>query len=409
MCPDSTTNVETDDGGLFVTPDRRIILALFSLAFGLRIVYAALVGTSPEITPNPYTYDFLMARKIAAGVEWWSQPFSPAAPGYQFMLAAVFKVGGVHRWLVILLQAVLGGALTFVIYRIGERSLGRGAGLLSAIWLAIYVHHMQMSSLMVRDATVTLLFAFVCYLLILYAYRIRGAIWTAIAHSILVHFDPQFLLFVPLIALYLLFRATRHRLLNVQSMFLYLGTCLVLLTPWTIRNYRVYGEPIPVGLEATNYLRPFKTAYGGDEDPGATVTMVESRPGFWRNSTELWRVVRFKESAHPTSDGGMRAVPPWSTRHNLISIANYGLLIPFFLLGVWRAVRNKNQAGLVLSGAIFVYYLTRAFYGAGVKERLPVEPLFILLAFYAIVDLYSRYRARRTSGAGEAQESGGDA
>jgi 4-amino-4-deoxy-L-arabinose transferase-like glycosyltransferase len=374
-----------------VTPDRRIILALFSLAFGLRLVYAGLIGTTPEITPNPYTYDFLMARNIASGADWWSQPVSHAAPGYQFLLAAIFKVGGVHRWLVILFQAVLGGALTFFVYRIGEKGFGRGVGLLSAIWLAIYVHHMHLSSQMVRDTTVTLLFVLLCYVVILYAYRMRGAIWTAVVHSVLVHFDPQFLFFIPLIALYLLFRATRHRLLNVQSMFLYLGMCLVLLTPWTVRNYRVYGEPIPVALETTRYVQPFK----GDGDSGASAANADARPGFWWNTVELWRVVKLHESAEPTADGGIRAEPPWSTRHNLISIVNYGLLLPFFLLGIWRSVRNRNQAGLVMTGAVLFYYLIRGIYGGGATERLLMEPLIILLAFYAIIDLYSRYRGGR--------------
>ncbi len=41
-----------------MTPDRRTIFALFSLAFGLRILYAALIGTNPDLVPNPLTHDY---------------------------------------------------------------------------------------------------------------------------------------------------------------------------------------------------------------------------------------------------------------------------------------------------------------------------------------------------------------
>lgn len=385
----------TDREGLSVTLDRRTILALFSIAFGLRVLYAVLVGTNFGINPNPYTHEFLMARKIALGAEWWSQPVSPLAPGYQFMLAALFRIFYVNMWLVILSQAVIGGVTAFLLYRIGEKCLHRGVGLLSALWFSIYVHHMHLTSIMVRDVTVTLLLVYVCYLLVRYSTRTHGIILTALAYAVLVHFDPQFLFFLLFVALYLLFGATRHRLLNAQYAFLFLATLLVLLVPWTIRNYRVYGEPIPVALEATKYVEPFKSALGGGDDQGSMKKPAGYRPGFGRNSVELWRIVKVREQSQTGTPDQQRVVPAWSLRHNVISIVNYGLLLPFFLLGIWRSVKRRNKTGLVLTAVVVGYYLIRAFYGGSERARLPVEPLIILLAFYAIVEMFERYRASR--------------
>jgi 4-amino-4-deoxy-L-arabinose transferase-like glycosyltransferase len=382
-----------------VTPDRRTILALFSLAFGLRILYAVLIGTSAEINPNPYSYDFLIARKIATGANWWSQPLSPAAPGYQFLLAALFRIGGVHHWLVIVLQAIMGGITVFFLFRIGEKSLGPAVGLLSAIWLSFYVHHQHFTSLMVRDVTATMLFVFVCYLTILYTYRVRGVVWTALAYATLVHIDPQYLLFFPFIALYFVLYATRHKLLNVQFMFLFLGMVLVLLTPWTIRNARVYGEPIPVGLEAVQYVRPLQSLFGQGAEEAATEDLAaknatEYRPGWWRNTLEFWRVTRIK-GVDQASDA--QGPPPWSLRHNFISVLTYGLLLPFFLVGIWLSLKKRHRAGLLLTATIVGYYLIRAHYGGSPRARLPIDPLIMLLAFYALTELYAHYRARTTS------------
>jgi hypothetical protein len=239
---------------------------------------------------------------------------------------------------------------------------------------------------MVRDVTVTLALVFFCYMVVLYTYRMRGAVGAAVAYAILVHFDPQFLLFLPFVAIFFLVGATRYKLLNVQYTFLFLGMVLVLLLPWTFRNYRVYGEAIPVALEATEYLQPIKKAF--EDDAAESGVKAAYRPGFWRNTAEFWRVARFGQSVRG-GGGAMRTEPPWSLRHNLISIVNYGLLLPFFVVGVWLSVKKRNRAGLILSAVVVGYYLIRAFYGGGEHQRLLVEPLIILLAFYAIVYLYS--------------------
>jgi 4-amino-4-deoxy-L-arabinose transferase-like glycosyltransferase len=216
----------------------------------------------------------------------------------------------------------------------------------------------------------------------------RGAVWTGIVFTLLLHFDPQYLFFFPLIALYFLFYATRHKLLNLQFVFLFLGCVLLLLLPWTARNQRVYGDMIPIGLEAARYARPVKRLVAADVP----------RPDVVRNAVELWRVTRFGDE-EPSRSGDRPPEPAWSLRHNLVNIATYGVLLPFFLVGVWTAVRRRHRPALVLASAVVVYFLIRVFYGGYERLRLPIEPLVILLAVYAVVDLYGRLRSRRTGAA----------
>jgi len=390
--------------GTTLTPDRRTILVLFSLTFGIRILYAVLAGTDPNIIPNPITYDFVMGRNIAEGANWWSQPISPDAPGYQLLLGALFAIGGVHRWLVIIMQAAFGGVIAFLLYRIGEKRLGQTVGFAAALWFAVYVHQAHYSSVVARDVTVGMLVAFVCYLLIRYSHTMRGALWCALAYSLLLHFDPQYLLMLPVVVLFYLSSVKRHLLLRVQYTFLFLGTMVLLLAPWTIRNYRVYGDPIPVALEATKYLQPVGTSSGGPDDVVEVGGGAVSRPGFWRNTAEYWRVIRLGTGAQTTADGVTRVLPPWSLRHNLVSLVTYGLLLPFSLLGVWFSVRSRNQAGLVLAVAVAAMYIVRAFYGGSPRTRVPAEPLIILLALYAVVDLYRTYRKPTSQAANGGEE-----
>jgi hypothetical protein len=394
-----------------LTPDRRTLLALFSLTFGLRILYAVLIGTDPDIIPSPRTYDYVIGRNIAEGANWWSQPISPRAPGYQLTLGVLFTVGGVRGWLVILMQSFFSGVIAFILYRIGEKYLGPMVGVAAAVWFALYVHQAHYCSIAGRVVTVGMLVALVCYLLIRYSHTIRGALWTALFYSLLVHFDPQYLLLLPVVVLFYLSSVGRNRLLRLQYTFLFLGTIVLLLAPWTIRNYRVYGDPIPVALEAAQYLWPAGTAPSDTADAVGARGKAVHRPGFWRNSVEYWRVMRLVERRLTASDGESIVVPPWSARHNAVSLVTYGLLLPFFLLGVWFAVRSKNLTGVVLAIAVASMYSIRAFYGGNARTRVPAEPLIILLAFYAVMQLYRRYRSPATAVAGgsEAVENATDA
>jgi len=120
-----------------LTPDRRTLLALFSLAFGLRVLFAAVFGGNPAIVPISDTYDYQIAARMAQDPSWISTPFSPKAPGYLMLLASAFSIFGVSWWTAVGLNALLAGFTTFFIYRIGEKRIGPSAGLMAAVWFGL--------------------------------------------------------------------------------------------------------------------------------------------------------------------------------------------------------------------------------------------------------------------------------
>jgi 4-amino-4-deoxy-L-arabinose transferase-like glycosyltransferase len=382
-----------------VTPDRRTLLALFSIAFGLRVLYAALVGTDPAFNPSPGTYEYFLADRIHDSMAWVKEPFTPRAPGYVLTLAAAFKVLGVRQWVAILMQAFFGGVTVLMLYRIGERRLGRGVGLLAALWLAISVHQMHFTSVFVRDTLVTLALVWFVYTMVRPFERMRQAIWAGVVYTFLIHVDPQFLLLLPVVLLYFLFFATRHRILSVQYLFLFLATVFVVSLPWTIRNAMVYGEAIPVGLEAKRYIRPVTALENPDtrvseDDLKGTQALLAHSGGAWQNTVEFWRVTRL----HSSQGTGVHTEPPWSLRHNFINIVLFGALLPFALVGLFMGWRRRRRAVLVLFMVTATYWLMHAFLGATERTRLPIEPFVILLAFYGLTELIAAARSRRDRG-----------
>ena len=379
-----------------MTLDRRTLLALFSLAFGLRILYAALLGSSPDMIAMHETYDYRTAAKMAAGVNWLTTPVSPSAPGYRALLAVAFKLVGTSWWTAVVLNALLGAATTLFLYRIGEQRLGRRVGLAAALWLGLYVNQMYFASVVGRYVFVTFLFVWFVYSLVRPFHRMRGAIWSAILYVALTYTEPMFLLLLPLVLVYLAAWATHHRALSIQYTFLFLTAVVLLNIPWTIRNYVVRRDVVLISLEAAQYTGPIARLLGGSppEPPLAPGVVTTERPGFRYETVEFWRVARFAD-APGDARHGIAPEPAWSFRHNATGLVNFGVLLPLFAVGVAAACKRRHRTALILTGSIVSYAVLRGFYGAAESARLPVEPLIILVAFYGARVLLD---ARRSGG-----------
>ncbi len=386
-----------------MTPDRRTLLALFSLAFGLRILFAALFGGNPAVVPISDTYDYHIAARMTHDTSWISTPFSPKAPGYLMLLAGAFTIFGVSWWTAVGLNAFLGALTTFFIYRIGEQRIGRHAGLFAAVWFALTAHQILFTSFAIRDTLVTFLFTWFVHALVKPFWRMRTALWLAFLYTLLVMTEPFFLVLLPVVLLYLAFFATRHRVLSFQYVVLFAVFFLFLNVPWTVRNYAVYGQFVPVSFETDRYTAPLaglaRNAAPAQKVDVPASALVVVQPSFAHNSMEFWRAMRIKDApADPAH--GIAAEPAWSLRHNLIYLATYGALLPFLVIGAFSAVRNRHRATMIITGAIASYALLRGFMTGDDRFRLTVGPLIILLAIYGMRELV-RLREKHAPEPGE--------
>jgi 4-amino-4-deoxy-L-arabinose transferase-like glycosyltransferase len=384
-----------------VTPDRRTLLALFSLAFGLRILFAALFGTNPEVITVQETYDFRIAQRMAADPGWITTPFSPNAPGYMVALAAAFKVAGASWWTAVVLNALFGAATTLFLYRIGERKLGRGVGLVAALWLGLSASHIIAASVAARDVLAVFIFVWLVYTFARPFHRMRTSVWQAFLFTLLVRTEPRFIWFLPVMLVFQFLWSTCHREMSMQYLVLFVTALVVLNIPGAIRNYVVYRDFFPLSIEARRYTAPLAGLLR-PSPPAPPVTggeMVVHAPGFMDNTVEFWRVARFAEApAQP--EHALKAQPAWSLRHNLVSIVSYGILLPFALAGLVIGWGRRHRTVLVLSGAVVVVWLIAAHFGGAERARLPAEPLLILLGLYGARELLELRRI-----AGQPRES----
>lgn len=386
--------------------ERRLLLALFAIALGLRVLYGAFL-TVQNPSEGPATSELDYARQIVSGVRWLAEPYSPRSPGYPVVLAALYLISAKQLWLTAFLQAVLGALTVVVVYRLARYLLEPVFATVAALWFAFNAQHVHLSYIFERNVVTVLFFTLLLLLLVRTFKRMRYALMAGIVSAALIHVDPQFFLLLPVLAVFVLFK-TRHGLLNLQYLFLFLAMLIAASVPWTVRNYVVYRQPLPVGLEAERYLRPVKLAV---TEPVAGISEIEgkiaraSRSRFVKkNAVEFWRVARFRgESPPPGAEAlGPGAPTPreraWSTRHNLASIVNYGVMLPFFLLGVVQALRRRDRVALMIGAVVAAYFLMRAYLGGSEVSRLPVDPLIIVLGFYGAASIGGAFRGNRSSG-----------
>ncbi|MFQ5510239.1 MAG: glycosyltransferase family 39 protein [Candidatus Krumholzibacteriia bacterium] len=372
-----------------MTPERRTILVLFAIALGLRVLYAAFASTQPDIITGAVTGDLLYAREIVAGLDWIKTPYSPLAPGYPALLAILYLLAFKQLWLVLFYQSALGAATVLVLHRMGVDLLGKTMGLVAAVWFAGAVLHMQYTSLFTRDALAVFLLLLLLFFVIRPLRRMRFGLFTGIVYAALVHVDPQFVLLFPLLAVFILFFKSRHNILNLQYFFLFTAAVFLVSVPWAVRNQVVYRQAVPIALEASKYFRPFKVF---TTEADKTVSQIERKISsasrsrrVQTNTTEFWRVTRTGESSVTPTGDRPPAEPAWSLRHNLISAVSYGLLLPFFLLGIILAVRTRNRTALMIVATALYYFLMRAYLGGSERARLVADPLIVLVAFYGVL------------------------
>ncbi len=365
------------------------MLILFAVALGLRVLYGAFLANQPDLVPSPITSDLSYAKEIATGTRWFNEPLSPRSPGYPLVLASFYVVSAKHFWLMIFLQAILGALTVVLLYRIGTRMLGPVFAVVAALWFAFHVFHMHVGHFFHRDILSVFLLTLLVYILTRPFKRMWYGLIAGIIFAALAHVDPQFLLLLPVFAIFILFKS-RHGFLNIQYLFLFFFAAIVISLPWTMRNNTIYGQPIPIGLEARKYLRPAKSVVTnpdkGLSELESKITRASRARLIERNTVEFWRFAKFEgdvvESADSTFGGGLE--PAWSFRHNLVSILNYGILLPFFALGLVLVVRDRNRTGLMLATVTVAFFVMRMYLGGDERIRLAVDPFIVILAFYGI-------------------------
>ncbi len=276
------------------TPDARWLLAVFALALVVRVVVVL------TITPNPRDGRFddsvfydAAARHLADGDGYVFDPaiwvtydgkpvfageseLTPTAlwpPGYPLTLAAMYSVTGNSVEVARFANAIFGALTAALIFLIARRLFDLAASVAAGAALALMPAHTLFTAILLSETYFGFLLAAILTICVYCVFgRERPHLGIILGLGVLTAFTGyvrgEFLAFGGVIALLMLWQ-WRSRALPALAA-LAVGALLI-ITPWTIRNWVVFDEPL---VGTTGSGRTMRQGHNPEADGGPSLIAV---------------------------------------------------------------------------------------------------------------------------------------
>jgi len=368
---------------------------VFLIALTVRLALVA------QILPDrawQYFFERNEASHIASAVAtghgfsspWPNTPLLPTAqqpPLYPLLLGGIFKLFGVYSyhslWVAIVLNASFAALAAVAVLRIGTQAFSPFVGILAA-W-------MWSCSLLEASASVRLWESSLSALLLVAALSLLMALKSSPRLSLWILFgllaglaalnNTSLLAVFPFFWLWLWFAHRRRGDSCNRALLSSIAVCVLILIPWTIRNYAVFHRFVPIrdnfGLElwvGNRHDTDFSIENVAEFDQLGEIRFMQTKRDLALESIRAhpgqfvramaWRCYRYWVAP----DG---SAWPWIS---LLAWTGLGLML--------RAKRFEAAPfAIVLVVFPIIYYVTHSH----VTYRYPIEPEILLCAAYAVI------------------------
>jgi 4-amino-4-deoxy-L-arabinose transferase-like glycosyltransferase len=430
---------------------RQSVLFIVVVAFLLRLAVIA-IGHTYRVTPRRDHFQFgwemgRIARSIALGQGFSSPtdlPTGPSAwapPLYPYILAGVFKLFGVYSqlsaWVVFTFNSIFSALTCLTLYRIAEKIYGVAVARATAWAWALFPYAVYWPVRVVWEMSLSaFLLSWALWLTLNMADGMENEIATelgsenatsrsrhwigfGILWGVIALTNTALLSLLPFCLLYLLWRSPRP-VQQLASVGLFILASALVVTPWLVRNYAVFGkfvfvrDNLPLEMHMANNDRSTglwtRSEHPGN-DPEAMREFHEL--GELPFMEEKQREVREFVREHPAQFVRFtveRFIYFWIGPPQANIVAGYDLMVArhvAFLLpavagfaGLWLTLRNRKQGGFLLACCLLIYPLPYYLVNPFPRYKHAIEPEIILLAvylFYEASRIQIRWPLRTTS------------
>ena len=411
----------------------RHCLFLIAIVFAALAARGAYVATrSNEISwADAKDYDSI-ARNLLKGKGFvsWEGKRAGRAPGYPLFLAGCYALGLDTPRAIHLIQAIVGAATCLLIWLLGRQLYGDAVGLVAGGICAIYPFFIYYTGTVLSE---TLFIAgFVGFLLCLvHAGRRLGQslkkrlLWAAAAGlvaGLLVLLKSSLLLFPFFLLPFWLIQAEARKKAALSWVVMIAVMC-VALSPWVIRNYRLYDRLIPTTLQVGPSLYEANSPFATGGPAMDRIDWVEVRGGrmmsevehnaFFKN--EAVRYIRehpgrFLALAFEKARRFWNVVPNYApsnrSAQKLYAATSLLSYFPIMLLALLGLVLRRGQTKallLLLPPVVYFAALHMVFVGS-TRYRTPIMLFIILIAAAGLETMWERLRSRQCVGEAAADE-----
>lgn len=403
--------------------EKKAILLLVILAFILRIGFVLIVHSHDGTSHWSDDLEYLsMGRQIAAG-SWNPKvsnalPLMQVGPGLPMLIAFSIVVFDNPVWPIYLYNAIITSLVVWVLFYLGKLLFGRKVGWLVAMWGVLYPDFIRYCPHLLKEPTIYFFFPLTVYLLIKSIKnngQIRPLIFSALSYIWLIHTDERYLMYAPLFVLVFVFIKPFDLKKIVNRAGLWAIATLVLLTPWTIHNYQIFKQVVLISPRTTaitaklwgknimgmkfdqdaphllqNYQEAFKNGKMHDMEP-RRYGKIEM---YLRAFINFWQPTYFR----PTFIQNGFQMQKWSLRHNLFGLFFYGIFLPFYILGLFMLIKNKNGLGLFLAFIPILHSVVHALMVWPLERyRSPVVFCVVCVGIWSMIGLARHFVIKNTA------------
>lgn len=421
---------------------RQLLILIITAGLLARIAAALYIGN--DVYELPGTFDQISYHNLALrlidgfgftfGEPWWPMTAANAPTAhwsflYTFFLSGIYKLLGSAPLAARLLQVLVVGILhPYLAYLIGRHIFGQRVGLVAAALTAFYSYFVYYAAtLMTEPFYITSILASL-YLTIRLAEAkaSREQLWLAVGLGltlgITILLRQLFVLFVPLLLLWLLWAGHRHSGRWLLSSAIIVGAIIAaMILPFTIYNYLRFDRFVLLNTNAGYaFFWANHPVYGTQYQP-LLDDYVSLVPDELRQLDEaaldqalLQRGVRIVlEDPVRYALLSFSRIPVYfmfwpssdsETISNFARVSSFGILWPFMLLGMYFAFLRCKSSAIISSQVtllflfVVAYSLIHLLSWSLIRYRLPVDAVLLVFAALAILELVSRvnaYLARR--------------
>jgi 4-amino-4-deoxy-L-arabinose transferase-like glycosyltransferase len=428
-----------------------IIIVLFAIF--LRVAAALVAGNQVVDLPGTFdqiSYDMLAQRVLAGygftvAVDWWpvtraGEPTAHWSYLYTLYLAVVYGLFGYQPLVPRLIQAVVAGLLMpWLVYRLGRRHFGTRVGLLAAGLMAVYAYFVYYAATLMTE---TFYIIAILWTLDLAGQlgqapaerqnaecrmqNVKPEVWglflgLALATAVLLR--QVFLLFIPILFGWLLWRSYRYQAKPFVQMLRILGVAAIILVlsiaPWTIRNFQAFNQFVLLNTNAGFAFfwgnHPIHGYNFIDILPASGPSYQDLIPPELRhlNEAELDQALLKRAIGLVQADPARYLIlslsrlkdyfkfwpsPDSSFISNVSRVVSFGLLWPFMIYGLVVSLRRSlTTTTLILTLFVIIYTVVHLLSWALIRYRLPIDAVLLVFAGLAVSEVWVRllrYRAR---------------
>jgi 4-amino-4-deoxy-L-arabinose transferase-like glycosyltransferase len=420
----TTSRYKLLGGNLDNRKSKRLLTLILVGAVLLRLLPALYMGDQVIELPgiqDQISYDAL-ARSLLDGrgysfTEKW-YPFTPANTPtshwsflYPLYLAGIYAVTGYHPLAARLLQGAVGATiLCFLIYKIGRRVVNEETGLVGAGLAAVYGYFIYYNVALMTETFFMVLVLLTLHLGIELKENPTPIRWVGLglALGLAALLRQTILFFIPVLLLWL-FWELRNREVRWWHFALPVVVIIFMITPWTIRNYLVFREFLPLNSNAGYALFASNNPNLGTDwrNDAVVVPVPEELSG--QNEAQLDRALTKRGiefiRADPerylwlTLDKTLEFFWFWPSSEssrisNLNRVLSFGLYLPFMVSGLILSI-SRWRSFIPLYLFIIIHTGIHLLSWPAPRYRLTVDAVSMIFAALALLELAKHLKSWR--------------